>query len=208
MVTMRDKMKVWEIHAYGLENLRLAERSVPEPGPNQLLVRVSAVSLNYRDKLTIEGIFFPNLAFPFVPASDASGEVVAIGADVNRFAVGDRVMSHFFSKWIDGAAGAEEFASSLGGPLAGVLSEYVLLNEESAVKTPAYLSDAEAATLPIAALTAWFALIENGRLKGGETVLVQGTGGVSLFAAQIAAAMNARVIITSGSDRKLERGSI
>jgi uncharacterized protein DUF3606/alcohol dehydrogenase-like protein len=131
---------------------------------------------------------------PFVPVSDMAGEIVAVGEDVSRIAIGDRVMGHFWTQWIDGAPPPEMRAHglSLGGPLSGVLSEYVTLPEEAAVRAPAYLSDREAATLPIAALTAWFALIEMGKLRAGQTVLVQGTGGVSIFGLQIAQALGAR----------------
>jgi NADPH:quinone reductase-like Zn-dependent oxidoreductase len=170
-----------------------------------VLVRVHAVSLNYRDKVLIEGIYMPSLPLPFVPASDACGEVTAVGAGVTRAAVGDRVTGQYRVRWIDGKPGPDEVALSLGGPLPGVLAEYVLWPQEAVVKAPNRLSYEEAATLPIAGLTAWFALMEDGRLKAGESVLVQGTGGVSLFAVQFAAMAGARVIVTSSSDEKLAK---
>jgi NADPH:quinone reductase-like Zn-dependent oxidoreductase len=168
-------------------------------------VRVHAVSLNYRDKVLVEGIYMPSLPLPFVPASDACGEVTAVGAGVTRAAVGDRVTGQYRVRWIDGKPGPDEVALSLGGPLPGVLAEYVLWPQEAVVKAPSRLSYEEAATLPIAGLTAWFALMEDGRLKAGESVLVEGTGGVSLFAVQFAAMAGARVIVTSSSDEKLAK---
>jgi NADPH:quinone reductase-like Zn-dependent oxidoreductase len=170
-----------------------------------VLVRVHAVSLNYRDKVLVEGIYMPTLQLPFVPASDACGDVTAVGAGVTRAAGGDRVAGQFRVRWIDGKPGPDEIALSLGGPLPGVLAEYVLWPQEAVVKVPSHLSYEEAATLPIAALTAWFALMEDGRLKAGESVLALGTGGVSLFAVQFAAMAGARVIATSSSDEKLAK---
>jgi NADPH:quinone reductase-like Zn-dependent oxidoreductase len=199
-------MKAWELEKFGQEkNLRLVERPVPVPGPGEVLVRVHAVSLNYRDKVLVEGIYMPSLQLPFVPASDACGEVTAVGAGVTRVAAGDRVIGQFRVRWIDGKPGADEVALSLGGPLPGVLAEYVLWPQQAVVKAPKHLSYEEAATLPIAGLTAWFALVEDGRLKAGESVLVQGTGGVSLFAVQFAAMAGARVIVTSSSNQKLAK---
>jgi NADPH:quinone reductase-like Zn-dependent oxidoreductase len=198
-------MKVWELQAFGIENLRLSERPEPQPGPNEILIKIEAVSLNYRDYDLTSGRYNPDLKFPAILVSDAAGKVVATGASVTRFRVGDRVTSHFRQKWQDGMIGPETVLSTLGTPLAGMLAEYVVLPETGVVMAPAYMTAAEAATLPIAALTAWFALVNDGQLKSGETVLVQGTGGVSLFAAQIALALGARAIVTSGSEEKLAR---
>ena len=142
---------------------------------------------------------------PLILVADAVGEVVATGPEVTRFAIGDRVAAHFFSRWLDGEPGPHEEKYALGGPIDGGLAEFMILHEEGAVAPPQSLSDAEAACLPIAGLTAWFALVERGGLRAGETVLVQGTGGVSIFAIQIAAALGARVVVTSGSDAKLSR---
>jgi NADPH:quinone reductase-like Zn-dependent oxidoreductase len=198
--------KAWQIGRFGLDALEQVEHRIPQPGPHDLLVRVGAASLNYRDRLVIEGTFVPNLALPFVPTSDGAGEVVAIGKDVSRFRVGDRVIGTYIPKWIDGdGRGPDGDYVNRGGPLPGVLSEYVLFDEQSVVPTPMYLTDREASTLPIAAVTAWTALFEHGRLRPGETVLVEGTGGVSIFALQLAVAAGARVIVTSSSDEKLER---
>ncbi len=205
---MSETMKRWQLPSFGLKNLELAEAPVPTPTSNEVLIRVAAVSLNYRDKLVVEGELLPDRpAMPFVPVSDMAGEVVAIGANVSRFKIGDRVLGNFWTQWLDGAPPREmtRHGLSLGGPLPGMLSEYVTLHEDVAVKAPASLTDEEAATLPVAALTAWFALIETGHLKTGQTVLVQGTGGVALFGLQFAKAFGASVIVTSRSAEKLER---
>lgn len=204
---MSETMKRWQLPSFGLKNLELAGAPVPTPGSKELLIRVAAVSLNYRDKLVIEGELLPDRpTMPFVPVSDMAGVVVATGADVSRFKVGDRVLGNFWTQWIEGEPSREmaRHGQSLGGPLPGMLAEYVTLHEEAAVKAPASLTDEEASTLPVAALTAWSALIETGHLKAGQTVLVQGTGGVALFGLQFAQAFGARVIVTSRSAEKLE----
>ncbi|MBM7655220.1 zinc-dependent alcohol dehydrogenase family protein [Neobacillus cucumis] len=199
-------MKAWQRHGVGIENLKLVDLPTPEPGPKQLLVRVKAVSLNFRDKAIVDGVYLPELMTqPFVPVSDASGEVVKVGSEVTKFKKGDRVTSHMFTKWIDGIPKKDEGAHALGGPKNGGLAEYMLLDEDATVMTPATLTDEEASTLPVAALTVWFSLVEYGKIKAGDTVLVQGTGGVSVYAVQIASALGARVIATSSSNEKLER---
>ena len=203
-------MRVWQLPTFGLENLELAQRPVPRPGPNEVLVKVGAVSLNYRDKLVINGDLLPERPpMPFVPVSDMAGEVVELGAQASRFKVGDRVMGNFWTQWLDGEPPRAmlKHGLSLGGPLPGMLAEHVVLSEEVAVAVPSSLSDEEASTLPVAALTAWFALVEAGGLQQGQTVLVQGTGGVSLFGLQFAQALGARVIVTSRNDDKLARAS-
>ncbi|AOH85917.1 alcohol dehydrogenase [Sphingomonas panacis] len=205
---MAETMHRWQLPAFGIDKLELVEAPIPEPGRGELLVRVSAVSLNYRDKLVIEGDLLPLApVMPFTPVSDMAGEVVAVGAGVSRFRSGDRVVGNFWTTWLDGEAPPDmsRHGRSLGGPLPGMLAQYVLLHEDIAVATPASLTDKEASTLPVAALTAWFALVENGRIKPGQTVLVQGTGGVALFGLQIARASGAKVIVTSRSAAKLER---
>lgn len=205
---MSETMKRWQLPSFGLKNLEMAEAPVPIPTSNEVLIRVAAASLNYRDKLVVEGELLPDRpAMPFVPVSDMAGEVVATGADVSRFKVGDRVLGNFWTQWIDGEPPREmtRHGLSLGGPLPGMLAEYVTLHEGIAVKAPASLTDEEASTLPVAALTAWSALIETGRLQAGQTVLVQGTGGVALFGLQFARAFGAHVIVTSRSIEKLER---
>ena len=198
-------MKSWLIEKYGLENLQMVEQAVPVPGPKQIVIHNRAVSLNYRDWDLLSGHYLGPHTLPLVPASDVAGEVVRVGSEVSDFIAGDRVTGLFRQHWLDGEPDEKAFASSLGGPLQGVLSEYVLLEEKGALKIPAYLTDAEASTLPIAAVTAWTALVEDGQLQPGETVLVQGTGGVSIFGLQIAKALGAKVIATSSSDAKLKR---
>lgn len=199
-------MKAWRLNDFGLHNLELEEIETPTPRAGELLIRVSAVSLNFRDKAIIDGFYEPaKMPKGLIPAGDAAGEVVALGPGVTRFAVGDRVTSHFYSHWIDGEPGPDEPDFSLGGPLNGGLAEYMILEESTAVASPASLNDEQASTLPIAGLTAWYSLVENGHISSGDTVLVQGTGGVSIFAVQFASAFGARVIATSSSDDKLRR---
>jgi NADPH:quinone reductase-like Zn-dependent oxidoreductase len=161
--------------------------------------------LNYRDLLTVEGKYNPRLPLPLVPLSDGAGEVVAIGEGVTRVKIGDRVAANFSQKWLGGEPARAKLGASLGGPLDGMLSEYRALDEEGLVQVPAHLTYEEAATLPCAGVTAWNSLINMGGLTAGETVLVQGTGGVSIFALQFAKLAGARVIVTSSSDEKLER---
>ncbi len=198
-------MKAWLLNDFGLDNLVLGETPAPEPKAGELLVKVGAVSLNFRDKAIVDGIYEPHkVPKPLIPVSDAAGTVVAVGEGVSRFAVGDRVNSHLYSRWLDGAPGPDEPDYCFGSPLPGGLAEYMIIHEESAVRAPHNLSDEEAATLPIAALTAWYSLVDYGQIKPGETVLVQGTGGVSVFAVQLATALGAQVIVTSSSDDNLD----
>lgn len=189
---------------FGFENLQFMERPDPEPGPGEILVRVRAVSLNYRDLLIVKGLYNPRLGLPRILGSDAAGEVVALGPGVKRFKVGDRVAGCFFQDWVDGPLTEAAAQSALGGEIDGVFAEHVLFAEQGVVAIPPDLSDVEAATLPCAALTAWNAL-QQPPIAAGETILVLGTGGVSLFALQFAVAAGARVLITSKSDEKLQR---
>jgi len=205
---MAETMKRWTMDAVGRDHLALTTAPVPEPAPGEILVRVAAVSLNYRDKLVIEtGMGLP-LAFPFVPTSDMAGVVRAVGAGAARFKPGDRVISTFSPGWIDGlnaGTARQPPYRSLGGFYPGVLSEYVCFPEDWLSAAPASLEDAEASTLPCAALTAWFALVERGGLRAGQTVVIHGSGGVALFGPQIAEAQGAEAIVVSGSDEKLAR---
>jgi NADPH:quinone reductase-like Zn-dependent oxidoreductase len=197
-------MRVWEVEGeWGIDRLRLVERPSPKPGPGEIVVRMRAASLNYRDLVTIEGRAGAKL--PLIPFSDGAGEVSALGPGVSRVALGERVCPLFFQSWIAGDVGARSRALALGGSLPGVLQEEMLLGAEGVARIPAFYSLSEAATLPCAALTAWRALVVEGRLEAGQTVLVQGTGGVSLFALQFAKMLGARVIVTSSSAAKLER---
>ncbi|HMW00254.1 MAG TPA: NAD(P)-dependent alcohol dehydrogenase [Acidobacteriota bacterium] len=199
-------MKAWEIRDnFGLENLKLADRAELQPGPGQVLVRVRAVSLNYRDLMVSKGWYNPKQKLPLVPCSDGAGEVVAIGEGVKSVKPGDRVMSCFFQRWQNGELSDVDARSTLGSPADGMLREFAVLEEFGVIPTPSFLTDVEASTLPCAALTAWQALVTLGKIKAGDTVLVQGTGGVSIFALQFAVKSGARVIATSSSDEKLQR---
>lgn len=195
-------MKAVEAQRFSIDGLAVVERPIPSPRRGEILLRVNAASLNYRDLVVLSGTYIPNLALPYVPVSDCCGTVAAVGEDVTRFAVGDRVVPCYIRGWRDGALTAEQrFGQTLGGPLPGVLQEYILVPADEAIAAPAHLSDAEAATLPIAALTAWTCLMQGG-LKVGDTVLVQGTGGVALFALQIAKAAGARVVALTSTAEK------
>lgn len=199
------KMRALQAHAFGIDALRLGEAEVPRPRRGEILIRVRAASLNYRDLVILKGAYLPNLPMPYVPASDACGEVVEIGEEVSRFKVGDRAMPIYTQGWHDGMPTPEQRTKrTLGAPLTGVLQEFVCVPAEDAVAVPNHLTDTEAATLPIAAVTAWSTLIE-GAVKAGATVLVQGTGGVALFALQFAKLFGATVVILSSSDEKLAR---
>jgi NADPH:quinone reductase-like Zn-dependent oxidoreductase len=198
-------MRAWELRHFTLDGLQLGERPDPDPGPGEAVVQVRAVSLNYRDWLMILGDYNPRQPLPLVPCSDGAGEVVAVGPGVTGVKPGDRVMGAFSQTWIGGPPTREKLRGTLGGPLDGMLAERVTLRAEGLVHVPAYLSDLEAATLPCSAVTAWHALIEETPLAAGDTVLVQGTGGVSISALQIALLHGARVIVTSSSDDKLAR---
>ena len=194
------------LHAFGLENLELEHVAPPALGSTDVHVRFHAASLNYRDLMVVRGQYNPKMALPRIPGSDAAGEVVAVGEAVTQFKPGDRVASLFFQSWHDGAFQPSTGKSALGGSIDGVFATERVLPEGGLIRIPEYLSYEEAATLPCAALTAWNGLVEKGRLRAGQTVLLLGTGGVSLFALQIAQMHGARVILTSSSDEKLERG--
>jgi NADPH:quinone reductase-like Zn-dependent oxidoreductase len=201
-------VRAWRLaDSFGIDRLELEERPDPALGPRDVRVRVGAVSLNYRDVLIVEhGISPRGVELPLVPCSDAAGDVVEVGPEVGRVAVGDRVASTVFQRWLHGEMFPPEAASSaLGGSLDGVLADTVVLHEDGLVHVPERLRDEEASTLPCAALTAWHALVAKGRVRPGETILVQGTGGVSIFALQLGLLAGARVIATSKSDEKLER---
>lgn len=199
-------MRAFEIQSFGVANIALVERPDPVPGPGQVLVRLHAASLNFRDHLMIAGLYNPKQKLPLIPLSDGVGDVVAVGPGVDR-KIGERVLGCFFQRWHARPVPRDvnQIRSTLGGPLDGCLATHVLLDADAVVKAPDYLSNEEAATLPCAALTAWSALVTQGQLSPGEVVVVQGTGGVSLFALQISKLCGAQVIITSSSDEKLER---
>lgn len=200
-------MKVFEIqNTFGLDSFKLADRPEPQPGRGQVLLKMQAWSLNYRDLLVVKGQYNPKLRLPIVPLSDGAGEVVAIGADVTRVKVGDRVTGLFMQQWLAGELTDARARSSLGGGgLDGLLAQHVVLDQDGVLPFPAHLSFEEAATLPCAALTSWHALMARGNTRPGDTILIQGTGGVSIFSLQFARLAGARVIATSSSDDKLRR---
>lgn len=210
---MTKTMRRWEMDAIGRDQLYLREVPIPSPGRHEVLVKVAAVALNYRDKMVIESGRGLPLAFPFTPGSDLAGTVVALGDGVRRFAAGDRVISTFMPDWIDGARPGDArtlFYRTLGGYYPGVLAEYVTMPEDWFVLAPATLDDGEASTLPCAGLTAWFALVERARIRAGDTVLIPSTGGVALFGLQIAKAHGAEVIVSgraSNRERTLALGA-
>jgi NADPH:quinone reductase-like Zn-dependent oxidoreductase len=199
-------MRAYEVQEeFGIDQLKLVDKKSPEPGPNDVLIDMKAWSLNYRDLMVVKGFYNPKMVRPRIPFSDGVGEVIAVGADVSRVAVGDRVASLFAQAWIDGKPTREINRSCLGEAVEGVLAEEVVLPEQGVVKIPEHLSFEEAATLPCAGVTAWNSLFGDGQLKPGDNVLLLGTGGVSIFALQFCNMMGANVIITSSSNEKLEK---
>jgi NADPH:quinone reductase-like Zn-dependent oxidoreductase len=198
-------MRAYRFDSFGLENLRRQETERPEPGPGEVRVELKALSLNYRDLMVVTGAYNPRLPLPATPVSDGAGVVSAVGEGVTALRAGDRVVSHFVSGWIDGPYRAGYVNTTLGLPAAGLAAEHVVLPATAVLPIPEGYDFAEAATLPIAALTAWNALVTEGHLEPGRTVLTLGTGGVSVFALQMAKALGARVVITSSSDEKLAR---
>ena len=199
-------MKAYQIvNDQGIDALALNDIPEPECGPTDVMVEVRASSINYRDLITIEDPAARNLPYPRIPNSDGAGKVVAVGKEVTQFKVGDRVCSTFFQSWLDGAMRGSDHEQALGGSLDGMLAQYRAMPEQGLVHTPEHLSDIEAASLTCAAVTAWHSLVEVGHVIAGQTVLLLGTGGVSIFALQICQMLGARAIITSSDDAKLKR---
>jgi NADPH:quinone reductase-like Zn-dependent oxidoreductase len=199
-------MRAYRLHDYnGPDGLRREELPDPTPGVGEVLVRIRAASLNYRDLLISKGHYSRSLALPLIPLSDGAGEVAAVGPGVTRFKPGDRVAAAFMTGWIDGEVTDAAARTALGGAIDGVLAEIRVFPQDGLVALPDHLSYEEASTLPCAAVTAWHALMVGRGLRPGQSVLVQGTGGVSLFALQFAHMAGARVIATSSKDDKLER---
>lgn len=199
-------MKAWRfVEGFGFENLRLLDLPETAPAHGQAVVRVHACSLNFRDLVLTKGGYGRAVKAPITPLSDGAGEVIAVGPGVTRVKVGDRVCGTFFQNWISGGPTDESAGTARGGAIDGMLAEQVCVSADGLVHAPEHLSWEEAATLPCAALTAWNALFRSGGLKPGESVVVQGTGGVSIFALQFAKMAGARVFATSSSDAKLER---
>lgn len=199
-------MKAVKVSSFGLDYLQPTDRFVSETlQNNEVLVQIKAVSLNYRDLMMIRGEYNPRQSLPLIPCSDGVGEVLSTGSSVLDFKPGDRVAGLFAQDWISGPPCKSHFKSTLGGPLDGVLCEQRIFPASGLIKIPDYLSDEEASTLPCAALTAWRALFVEANTQPGDMVLLQGTGGVSLFALQFAKLAGARVIILSSSDEKLDK---
>jgi len=198
-------MQQWQIPAFGIDSLQLVDKHSAEPGPGQVHVRVRANSLNFRDLMLVKGLYNPKLALPRVPCSDGAGDVIAVGAGVTQWKPGDRVAGIFMQNWQDGPPAPAKTKGALGGDIDGMLATEVVLAESGLVRIPDHLTYEEAATLPCAGVTAWNAVFTWAHTKPGDTVLIQGTGGVSIFALQFAKLAGARVLGTSSSDEKLER---
>lgn len=203
--TARKAKAVRTTGGTSIEQLVLDEVNVPDPGPGQVLVAIKAVSLNFRDLAVVTGRYPRNTAQPTIICSDGAGEVVAVGEGVSAFQMGDRVVGSFFQSWITGPYAREHGASALGGAIDGVLTQFRVFDQQGLLHVPEHLSFEEAATLPCAGLTAWNALVPTCHVQAGDTVLLLGTGGVSIFGLQFAKLHGARVIITSSSDAKLAR---
>ena len=198
-------MRAYRLEAFGLEHLKLLDAAPPRPGPGEVVLDVKALSLNYRDLMVVKGLYNPKLKLPATPLSDGAGVVSAVGAGVTRVRVGDKVMSHFVADWREGPFRQEYTGTTLGTPGPGLAAEQVTVPAEAVLPLPQGYDFAQAATLPIAALTAWSALITVGNVQPSQVIMTLGTGGVSIFALQLAKALGARVIITSRSDEKLDR---
>jgi NADPH:quinone reductase-like Zn-dependent oxidoreductase len=201
-----NNVKAWRFNdGFGPENLKIVELPDPVPGPGEAIVRVRACSLNYRDLAVMRGAYGGGVKAPLIPLSDGAGEVLRTGPGVSRVIPGDKVAAIFMQDWLEGQPDDFKANSALGGSIDGMMAEQVRLKAEGLVHFPAHLSFEEAAALPCAAVTAWHALFRSGGLKAGESVLLQGSGGVSTFALQFAKMAGARVIATSGSDAKMAR---
>lgn len=197
-------MRAWQVPSFGLDALEFAERPTPAPAAGQVLIRVHAVSFNFRDLLMVKGLYNPKLRLPRIPCSDGAGVVEAVGEGVTAWKPGDRVAGIFMQNWMEGLPTPASVKGALGGDIDGMLAEYVVLRETGLVALPEHLSFLQASTLPCAAVTAWNAL-KAGNVRAGSTVLVQGTGGVSLFAIQFAHMLGAHVLGTSSKAGKLEK---
>jgi NADPH:quinone reductase-like Zn-dependent oxidoreductase len=198
-------VKAYRIEQFGIDKLSLVEADKPRPGGGEVLVRLRAASINYRDVMMIDGQYNPRLRVPLVPFSDGAGEVAEIGEDVTRWKVGDRVCPIFMQGWLDGELDHAKSKTTLGGDLDGCLREFGVFNENGLVRIPSALSFEEASCLPCAAVTAWNSLMVSGASRSGDSVLIQGTGGVSIFALQFAKLVGAKVFVISSSDEKLGR---
>jgi NADPH:quinone reductase-like Zn-dependent oxidoreductase len=190
---------------FNIDALTMDRVEVHAPGPHEVLIAMRAVSLNYRDLMLVKGLYDPHVQKPRIPCSDGAGEVIAVGTAVTAFRIGDRVVTSFFRDWIDGPPTTAARASALGGAVDGTLATRMVLPEHALVKIPNFFSFEEAATFPCAAVTAWHALVSTADIGTRDTVLILGTGGVSIFGLQIAKLRGATTIVTSSSDEKLLR---
>ncbi len=198
-------MKICELSAWGFENLHYRDVGTPQPGPDQVLLKFGAASVNYRDYQIVAGEFAPAQPLPIIPGSDGAGQIVATGDNVDELSPGDRVSPLFFPEWMSGEALANERSISSGLETLGVLREYGIYEQHQVCRIAPHLTDAEASCYPCAGLTAWNSLVTFSGITAGNTVLVQGTGGVAIMALQMAKAMGAQVIVTSSSDDRLQR---
>jgi NADPH:quinone reductase-like Zn-dependent oxidoreductase len=199
-------MRTWQISSFGVDSLEFVERPDLSPGPGEVLIAIRAISLNFRDLMMVKGLYNPHLKLPRIPCSDGAGEVVAAGEGVSAWKPGDRVAGIFMQNWLDGPLTSSKAKGALGGDIDGMLATHVVLKESGLVAVPPHLSFQEAATLPCAAVTAWNAL-NAANLTPGSTVLIQGTGGVSIFALLFAKLKGLRVLGISSSDEKLKRAT-
>ncbi len=201
-------MKICELSAWGFDNLHFRDVPTPQPGSDQILLKFGAASVNYRDYQIVAGEFAPDQPLPIIPGSDGAGQIVAIGDNVDGLSPGDRVSPLFFPEWMSGEALGNERSISAGLETPGVLREYGIYEQHQVCKVAPHLTDAEASCYPCAGLTAWNSLVTCSGITAGDTVLVQGTGGVAIMALQLAKAMGARVIVTSSSDERLQRALV
>lgn len=199
-------MHAWQISSFGIDSLELVERVTPVPRPGEVLVAIRAISLNFRDLMMVKGVYNPRLKLPRIPCSDGAGEILTVGEGVKNWKPGDRVAGIFMQNWLDGPLTPAKAKGALGGDVDGMLATHAVLRDTGLVSLPSHMSYEEGATLPCAAVTAWNALCVSA-LKPGDTVLIQGTGGVAVFALQFAKMRGLRVLGISTSDQKLERAA-
>ena len=203
-----DHMHCWRLESsFGLSHLTKSPHYISDPGPDEVLVKMKAISFNFRDLLVMRGIYNPKQSLPFIPGSDGAGDVVAVGNAVKNFKIGDRVIPTFSQNWIHGTADIPALKSTLGSPLDGTFCEMQCFKAQGLISCPPSLNYEEAATLPCAALTAFNALTQQKKLMPGDTILIQGLGGVSVFALHFAKALGLKAIVISSCNKKIEKAS-